>query len=342
MIAGNTDYYEFTITPDSCRKFSASELRVGLARSATGPASAELRSSLDSYGSTIGSVITVPTTLATFTINLSLVSGLQNQTSAVIFRIYGYNASGATGTMRIQNVASPVMVGLEVDGTVAIADTTPPTITCPADIQLQCGASTDPANTGVATATDNCAGSVGVTFTDASAPAGCAGAPGIDRTWKATDANGNVATCVQRITFVDATPPVITPTGTTLTLGCNPSSADINAALGTATATDNCGTVTATPSDSSVTSNGCSRSQTRTWTSTDACGNTSTASRTVTWTEDTTPPVITPTGTTLTLGCNPTSAQINAALGSATATDDCGSVMSIPTNEPVVSNGCNR
>jgi hypothetical protein len=39
----------------------------------------------------------------------------------------------------------------------------------------------------------------------------------------------------------DLTPPVITPTGTTNTLACNPTAAEINAALGTATATDGCG-----------------------------------------------------------------------------------------------------
>ena len=36
--------------------------------------------------------------------------------------------------------------------------------------------------------------------------------------------------------------------------------------------------------------------------------------------------MITPTGTTNTLACNPTAAEINAALGSATATDACGAV----------------
>src|SRR5206468_8045718 len=66
---------------------------------------------------------------------------------------------------------------------------------------------------------------------------------------------------------------------------------------------------------------GCSRSQTRTFRATDACGNQSTATRTVTWTENSTGPVITPTGTTLTLGCNPDAATINAALGTATATE---------------------
>jgi Tol biopolymer transport system component len=118
-VGGNTDYCEFTIAPNAGFKFNASELRVGLQRSGAGPAKAELRSSLDSYGSTIGSVISVGTGLATFTINLVSISGLQNQTAAVTFRIYGYNATSNGGTLRIQRVASPAMVGLEVDGTVA-------------------------------------------------------------------------------------------------------------------------------------------------------------------------------------------------------------------------------
>ena len=43
--------------------------------------------------------------------------------------------------------------------------------------------------------------------------------------------------------------------------------------------------------------NGCNSSKTRTFTATDACGNTSTTSRTVTWISDLTPPVFTATGT---------------------------------------------
>jgi hypothetical protein len=79
---------------------------------------------------------------------------------------------------------------------------------------------------------------------------------------------------------------------TTQNLGCNPSAAAINAALGTASATDLCGTPTLVPSDGLITSTGCSRSQTRTFTATDPCGNSATISRTVNWTVDIIPPTI--------------------------------------------------
>ena len=71
-----------------------------------------------------------------------------------------------------------------------------------------------------------------------------------------------------------------------LTLGCNPSASDINAALGSATATDACSTPTVTSSDGTCTIQWLSRSQTRTFTASDGCGNSATASATVTWIAD--------------------------------------------------------
>src|SRR6185369_8575361 len=141
----------------------------------------------------------------------------------------------------------------------------------------------------------------------------------------------------------DSIVPVITATGTTLTLGCNPTSTQIDAALGSATVNDNCGPVTAISSDGSINTNGCTRTQTRTWNATDACGNSAIAvSRQVTWTQDSIAPVITATGTTLTLGCNPTSSQIDAALGSATVNDNCGPVTAISSDGSISTNGCTR
>src|SRR3989442_3571049 len=78
---------------------------------------------------------------------------------------------------------------------ITFADSVAPVISCPADKVLACGDSSAPANTGSATATDNCGQPVTITFTDAATPANCTGQPGIDRTWKAQDGCANVSTC---------------------------------------------------------------------------------------------------------------------------------------------------
>jgi hypothetical protein len=63
----------------------------------------------------------------------------------------------------------------------------------------------------------------------------------------------------------DQNPPVITITGAVTTLGCNPSASDIAAALGTATASDGCGTASVTASDGTISTTSCSASRTRTF-----------------------------------------------------------------------------
>ncbi|NQT18923.1 MAG: PKD domain-containing protein, partial [Planctomycetes bacterium] len=85
-------------------------------------------------------------------------------------------------------------------------DDTPPEITCPANLTLECPADTDPAGTGTAMATDD-SGEVVVTYADSVAP-GPGSTETITRTWTATDPCGNSASCVQTIEVVDVTPPV--------------------------------------------------------------------------------------------------------------------------------------
>jgi hypothetical protein len=95
---------------------------------------------------------------------------------------------------------------------ITVTDRTGPLVTCPPDKQLSCGQSTDPSNTGMATATDNCtaATDINIFYTDAPAAGSqCAGSTNVDRTWTAIDATGNVGTCVQHITFVQNAAPLI-------------------------------------------------------------------------------------------------------------------------------------
>jgi uncharacterized repeat protein (TIGR01451 family) len=77
-------------------------------------------------------------------------------------------------------------------------DVTPPEITCPADVLVACGDSTDPGDTGMATATDECDPFTTVFFTD-STPV--TRDTTFTRTWTATDRCGNSITCDQHITI---------------------------------------------------------------------------------------------------------------------------------------------
>src|SRR5678815_1414775 len=125
------------------------------------------------------------------------------------------------------------------------------------------------------------------------------------RSWSIMDGCSNTATASRTVTWtVDLTPPSISATGTALFL-CKPVGQDLDNALGTATGTDNCGVVTISVANSTVSVNGCISTQTRTFTATDACGNTATTSRTVSWATDNNPPVFTGTYTTCLLYTSP-------------------------------------
>src|SRR4029078_10878231 len=156
------------------------------------------------------------------------------------------------------------------------------------------------------------------------------------RTFSAADGCGNSATASSTVTWTsDPAPPTFTGHYNDVTLGFNPT--DITTALGAASATDACSTPTVTQSDGAVTSNGCLRSQVRTFTAVDACGNTATVSRTVNWTSDVTPPAFTGNYNDVTLGCKRT--HITTSLGSASATDACGTATVSSVDGRITRNG---
>ncbi|TMI61359.1 MAG: hypothetical protein E6H07_19785, partial [Bacteroidetes bacterium] len=201
---------------------------------------------------------------------------------------------------------------------------------------LNPGCNPESINFGSASANDNCAGAVPVTST-----AGTITTTGCSRTqtmtWNASDACNNSSSTSRTATWtVDTQGPVITITGGNLNPGCNPAS--IN--FGSASANDNCaGAVPVTSTAGTITTTGCTRTQTMTWNASDACNNSSSTSRTATWTVDTDGPVITITGGNLNPGCNP--ASIN--FGSASANDNCaGAVPVTSTAGTITTTGCSR
>ena len=212
---------------------------------------------------------------------------------------------------------------------ITVRDINPPVITCPANRTLEFPANTDPANTGVATATDACS-STTVTFNDL-ITTNCGNSLVISRTWTAIDQCSNNASCTQTITVRDTTAPVIVcPTNLTLE---TPAVTTTNV-TGIATATDAGGSFTITHSDTTTTNCGNTFTISRRWTATDLCNNSSSCTQTIAVRDTTAPVIACPIG--LALQC-PTSTTTNAT-GVATATD-VGSSVSI-TFVDSTTNGC--
>jgi hypothetical protein len=162
-----------------------------------------------------------------------------------------------------------------------------------------------------------------VTFLGDSASAGATSCNNvITRTYKATDSCGNFSTCTQTITVHDTTAPSITCPGP-VTVQCFSlvPAPDITSV----TASDNCGggvRVTFLGDSATAGTTSCNTVITRTYKATDACGNFSTCTQTIT-VHDTTVPTIACPGP-VTVQCF---AQVPLPdITSVTASDNCGPV----------------
>jgi len=200
--------------------------------------------------------------------------------------------------------------------TVTVQDTTAPVITPPADITTEATAVQTPVVIGTATATDIFAVSV-TSDAPATFPVGTTVV-----TWTARDANGNTSTATQNVTVVDSTPPsIIAPADLTLEATGNPNTPFVLTIP--AVATDAVGVA-------NITSDAIANfplgfpygASTVTWTATDAAGNSSTATQTIT-VVDTTPPSL---NVAANVTVEATGALTAASLGSASGTDLFGPV----------------
>ncbi|HJW27755.1 MAG TPA: hypothetical protein VJ508_00725, partial [Saprospiraceae bacterium] len=111
---------------------------------------------------------------------------------------------GATGSATVHFTATDACGNSSTTtATFTIEDTTGPSITCPPDITITYPASTDPSNTGSATAIDVCSGEPIVIPLDSISPNTCPDINFIKRFWHAIDACGNETICSQWITILD-------------------------------------------------------------------------------------------------------------------------------------------
>ena len=194
---------------------------------------------------------------------------------------------------------------------VTVTPNSPPVITCPADISIDCSSSPDPANTGYATAVDDNDPSPVITYSDEQND------NIITRTWGATDDCGSNSQCAQNITLTDTTPPALNcPDGMTLQCPENLPNPDVTAIE----VSDDCDPtpVVIHVGDSSD-GNSCPETITRTYRATDQAGNFAECTQ-IFLIDDTTPPVIS-CPADITIECtDPTSPGFT---GTATATDNC-------------------
>ena len=192
--------------------------------------------------------------------------------------------------------------------TIEVQDTTAPELTIPEDYTAECN---DSHPLDAATATDNCGMVTLEEETDTTYS--CTNEYVVTRMFTATDECGNSTTASQTITIEDTAAPELTIPAD-YTAECSDEHP-----LDAATASDNCGMVNI--SEMVDTSYSCTNSYivTRTFTAMDECGNSTSATQTITIEDTTAPELMIPADYT---------AECNEAhpLGEATAMDNCGMV----------------
>ncbi len=202
------------------------------------------------------------------------------------------------------------------DTEIIVIDNLAPSISCPANMTVDCGESTSVADLGDATAMDNC-GLASVTSSDMQGMASNGNCATISRTFEAIDNFGNTNTCVQTINVIDNQDPVldfgmgVVPPRDTI-LSCS----EIIPPAPTATMTDDCtpsATITATVVNSqggnTLSCDFYNYTITRTWTAMDNCGRTDVHVQVIAIENE---PLFTNAPTTLNLSANSTANCPNA------------------------------
>lgn len=216
-----------------------------------------------------------------------------------------------------------------VSQTVNVEDITAPTFdNCPQSLTIECDQPVPAVAEGV-TASDNCVGDVTVLYLGEEEE-GNACSRTITRTWSATDICGNRADCVQTITIVDTTAPVLSGTpDAEITVECDavPAAAQVSAI-------DACQGEVEVGYTEEVIPGNCPGNYTliRTWSAYDSCENGSSFTQTIN-VQDTTAPTFDPYDFYTHIECNEIPDLI-------TASDNCGTASVVLVSEVLNSGGC--
>ena len=250
---------------------------------------------------------------------------ISNQTCANRFTITRtYRATDACG-----NTATCTQI-------ITVNDQTSPIITCPAPLTVSCSNLVPAPNPASVVASDNCGGGVVVTHVgDAAVGGQCANQFTITRTYLATDACGNTATCTQIITVNDQTSPVITcPAPVTVACAGDVPAPNINAVV----AVDGCGGIVTVIFVRDVIVPGiCANRFTinRTYRATDVCGNSATCTQLITVADNMAPTLTCPGPITVTCATNVPAPNTALVIG---VSDNCPGAVTVTFVGDVSSN----
>ncbi|MCO6484214.1 MAG: gliding motility-associated C-terminal domain-containing protein [Saprospiraceae bacterium] len=190
------------------------------------------------------------------------------------------NVSVSTQKITVVDTKAPILIGV------------------PGSVTVECDNIPSPATV---KAVDACDTLVTVVYNQQRVNGPCPDTYTLIRTWTATDDCGNTATGSQTISVVDTHPPVISGVPASVTIECD----QPIPGPGNPVATDNCDPAPDLELDVQIVAGNCPQSyvMVRTWTATDRCGHTSTASQTITI-RDTEAPVFVQVPPNLTLECD--------------------------------------
>jgi hypothetical protein len=220
--------------------------------------------------------------------------------------------------------------------TISVFDNVPPSLTCPGNVTVQCANLLPAPDVASVMSSDNCGGTATVTHVgDVMSNMTCTNRFNVTRTYRATDACGNSATCTQTITVFDSTPPALTCPGN-VTVQCASQIPAPNVEQNFST-TDNCGVASISFGGDVTVNQTCVNrfNVIRTYRATDDCGNSASCTQTIIVFDNTPPSIVCPQNVTVQCA-NAVPAPSTTSI--TTSTDNCGGATTITHVGDVMSN----